>query len=532
MPDLRLAAGQTRFKLLQIQDTHYHPGPATYPDGSGCWGVPGPHACSRENTTRFINAAMLAERPDLNVYVGDVIDAQSAPARHSMDTIYTLGTAPFAASLGNHDGEALSRADVMDHIVGLPRSLTRAGPVSNSYGNYYIDVLGPSGRTTLLRCWFFDNRLDGVSETISRAQLDWFTSTSARLPAVPALVFAHIPILELETAAQAGTPASGSMREPIMPQLPNPAAFDTVVGIFHGHDHANDFCVLWAGVHICYGGSAGFTAYGFKHTPRRVRVIEAVTCAGAPLTSGPAPTANAPSDSVCEIWTWKRLAPPDGGRTQGPVDRELLWSARAGPLAATWRRPLPLADLGLYRYRRMPRGGGPSTWQHGTEPPRGDVARLPNGGVRVVRRDECRDHAEIYAEVDAELTPSSRRDHAAGTWQRRARAVLRDRPSRDQGRGHVDRGTVLRRGRVPTVRPAGARIGSNFFDFLRVYSEWAHGSLGRVSGVEEYVSTARRRCTARRLRTRAWPACGRTYARRRTHRRGPHHPYNHIRAMV
>ncbi len=35
-----------------------------------------------------------------------------------------------------------------------------------------------------------------------------------------------------------------------------------VVAAFCGHDHANDFCVRWQGVQLCYGGSAGFTAYG------------------------------------------------------------------------------------------------------------------------------------------------------------------------------------------------------------------------------------------------------------------------------
>lgn len=68
---------------------------------------------------------------------------------------------PYAAILGNHDGEAdLSRRDVAElaSAVGGSLSLTRPGPEGlPGGGNYWIDVLEPRGEAVAARIWMLDS---------------------------------------------------------------------------------------------------------------------------------------------------------------------------------------------------------------------------------------------------------------------------------------------------------------------------------------------------------------------------------------
>lgn len=42
---------------------------------------------------------------------------------------------------------------------------------------------------------------------------------------------------------------------------------------FCGHDHVNDYCGLYRGINLCYGGGSGYGTYGKAGWDRRSRVI-------------------------------------------------------------------------------------------------------------------------------------------------------------------------------------------------------------------------------------------------------------------
>jgi hypothetical protein len=65
-----------------------------------------------------------------------------------------------------------------------------------------------------------------------------------------------------------------------------------------GHDHVNDYCGRWHGIELCYGGGAGFHAYGKTGWARRARFFEldasgTITCVSY-LTFGPSPVFSFP----------------------------------------------------------------------------------------------------------------------------------------------------------------------------------------------------------------------------------------------
>ncbi len=108
-----------------------------------------------------------------------------------------------------------------------------------------------------------------------------FHSDSGRSTPQDSLAFFHIPTLEWEEAARG--PKVGQQFESIYAPDVNSGLLTEmrttggVRAISVGHDHVNDFCGVWQGIHLCYGGGIGYTTYGLRGWPRRARVFE-VSC--------------------------------------------------------------------------------------------------------------------------------------------------------------------------------------------------------------------------------------------------------------
>eukprot|EP00898_Chlorokybus_atmophyticus_P003577 jgi/Chlat1/421/Chrsp10S01471 len=166
---------------------------------------------------------------------------------------------------------------------------------------------------------------DGGYDWVHYDQVAWYATTSKRLTKregrqIPAVAFWHIPIPEYETAYSCGT---GSVERPdrvdyrggrygtsfgpltteagtglfatlsCEEQLGkikgdkhegvySPHVSTGLLGAFNeigdvkmgtvGHDHINDFCAPFLGVHLCYGGGFGYHAYGIEGLQRRARI--------------------------------------------------------------------------------------------------------------------------------------------------------------------------------------------------------------------------------------------------------------------
>lgn len=176
-----------------------------------------------------------------------------------------------------------------------------------------------------MRTYHFDSD-NSDTHSVSTAQVSWFKSESQRLNAIsaaPALAFYHVPLSEYQTAVDAGLPLSGEYHEAICYQPENTGLFQAfkeagdVKAGFCGHDHVNDFCVLYQGVQLCYEGSPGYQGYGDTSFPRRARVTEL-------------------RDFGSSVVSWKRLDTSTGGGAV--VDEELLWSASTGTAVSLDKR--------------------------------------------------------------------------------------------------------------------------------------------------------------------------------------------------
>ncbi|MCC6454565.1 MAG: metallophosphoesterase family protein [Caldilineaceae bacterium] len=291
-PELRVRPDDT-FTIVQFTDTHFT---ATEP--------------TDEQTAALMTRILEAERPDLVMLTGDVIDGgrctDPAEAWRLALSPVVAQELPWAAVFGNHDDEGrLDRAALMAVQQGIPGCLSEPGPGHLSgVGNYVLKVLAAQGDQAVAHLYCLDSHAyskTGVGKYgwIERDQIAWYLQTARELAEanggakLPALAFFHIPLPEYHEVWDYH-PCYGVKYEEIAAPFVNSGFFAAlheagdVLGTFVGHDHINDFVGDLYGIRLCYGRATGYNTYGRAGMARGARVIR--------LTKG-----------VCAFSTWLRL---------------------------------------------------------------------------------------------------------------------------------------------------------------------------------------------------------------------------------
>ena len=260
------------FKIVQFTDTHF------------CLGNP-----KSDIALERVKEVVKREKPDLVVFTGDVI--YSAPAVEGMKTIVSLvskAKVPFVVCFGNHDKEFDATNEQMyDMLRTLPYNLhpdRKGGPVPD----IDLKIKARDGRTAFV-LYCIDshsyNWTDRYYEWITEEQIRDYEARSATYTAanggksVPSLAFFHIPLPEYGIAASdQKAPLVGTRREVCCCPDHNSGMFAAmkrcgdVKAVFVGHDHDDDYSVMWDGNLLSYGRyTGGDTVY--NHLENGARVI-------------------------------------------------------------------------------------------------------------------------------------------------------------------------------------------------------------------------------------------------------------------
>lgn len=260
------------FKIVQFTDTHF------------CLGNP-----KSDIALERVKEVVKREKPDLVVFTGDVI--YSAPAVEGMKTIVSLvskAKVPFVVCFGNHDKEFDATNEQMyDMLRTLPYNLhpdRKGGPVPD----IDLKIKARDGRTAFV-LYCIDshsyNWTDRYYEWITEEQIRDYEARSATYTAanggksVPSLAFFHIPLPEYGIAASdQKAPLVGTRREVCCCPDHNSGMFAAmkrcgdVKAVFVGHDHDDDYSVMWDGILLSYGRyTGGDTVY--NHLENGARVI-------------------------------------------------------------------------------------------------------------------------------------------------------------------------------------------------------------------------------------------------------------------
>ncbi|KAH7433306.1 hypothetical protein KP509_07G063200 [Ceratopteris richardii] len=281
---------------------------------------------------------------------------------------------PWAAILGNHDQEStLSRLELMQHISSMENTLSRVYPTNinsslggdmteiDGFGNYHLAVRGAADsryqNENILNIYLLDSgdyskdhKIHGYG-WIQESQKSWFKELSLKLkddfskahPAqhvsVPSLVYFHIPLLETSYISS-WCSIMGAKQEAIGCAQVNSGFLNAMVEVgdphlvFNGHDHINDFCSeLAENIMMCYGGGAGYHAYGKAGWSRRARVVDiSLHSIWDEVQKNASASRTHKSEGavqrrewleVDQITTWKRLDRPPSFPL---IDHEVLWS--------------------------------------------------------------------------------------------------------------------------------------------------------------------------------------------------------------
>lgn len=256
-PELRFREDGT-FKIAQYTDLHWEE-----EDPEGVEVI--------KNIIRDVNSA---EKPDVSIFTGDVICTELTRQgwEHFVTFMNELGV-PYAVTMGNHDPEGtLTRDEIFDILEADPLFLGEKGPEQISgVGNYVLEVKASDGSDkpkALLYCMdsgdYSPSSKDfGYYGWFERDQIEWYMDQSAAYTAanggtpVNALSFFHIALPEYKLIDPANR--LGNYYEPICSPDLNTGMFQAMrfmgdmMGVFIGHDHANDFIGKYYDVALAYG---------------------------------------------------------------------------------------------------------------------------------------------------------------------------------------------------------------------------------------------------------------------------------------
>ena len=244
-----------------------------------------------------IAAILDSEKPDFVIHTGDILFGEPAveSVLAALKPLLDRGI-PFAVTLGNHDSDfSLSRQQIYDLIRSFPGNVNT--PSDEKLSGCSNDILVLEGRSGVDRIFYlFDsgNRDYPAGEKSwgyihwdqiawYRTASNWFTAQNVGVP-VPSLAFFHIPVPEFNEALNDNGKKAFSLQgnigeEPASPKV-NSGLYlamreqGDVQGIVCGHDHNNDYTLLWKGFFFIYGRySGGDTVYN-DLKPNGARVFE------------------------------------------------------------------------------------------------------------------------------------------------------------------------------------------------------------------------------------------------------------------
>jgi len=269
-----------KFKILQLTDTHVIAGDPR-----------------SERAIQNINAVLDAEKPDFVIHTGDIIYGTPADAsvRMVFQPLMNRGI-PFAVVLGNHDEEFdLSRAEIYEVVRSFAGNVNTPADTSlNGFSNDILTLSGAAGPDRVFYLFDTGNRTPLVSglkswDYVHSDQIEWYRRASAFFTAgnggvpIPSLAFFHIPFDEYLTALHEGRWKGLSMKGNLG-ETPS-RKFNSglyvamremgdVQATVAGHDHNNDFALLWQGFFFLYGRFSGCDIVYNDLKPNGARVFE------------------------------------------------------------------------------------------------------------------------------------------------------------------------------------------------------------------------------------------------------------------
>ena len=212
--------------------------------------------------------------PKLIIIAGDnCFRYQNYKAYERIVELFDSYKIPWATIFGNHDSYGLAnKKSLYDILSKSEYSLFEYGPNNiGAVGNYIINI---SNNDKVIHSFLmFDTPgIFGYGMfKLTKGQIAWYEWAVRGLlnefDGIKTSIINHVPINEFNEAYAHGELISGQKREKCWTPIMNSGLFERVKSlnstkyIYSGHDHINDFRVLYQGVEFCYLNKSSYDNY-------------------------------------------------------------------------------------------------------------------------------------------------------------------------------------------------------------------------------------------------------------------------------
>ena len=264
------------FKVLMFTDTHLN----------------GKKAKDNMTVTYIVNN-INEQKPDLVIFGGDNISSGFNKKRTTefAELMENLGVY-WAAVLGNHEGEGIltvSREENVNIFSSYDHCLMKNGKDDvDGNGNYTISILNPDN--TLKEVFFFMDSgsymtdeskseygvtKDGeVYDGVKTSQVQWYKdkhdAITAEYGKFKSITVVHIPSYQAEREYSEEDYLYGEKREGVCESGFDLGLVDAMIqkgsaqAVYFGHDHVNDFGVMYKDILFSYIQPSGYGVYNME----------------------------------------------------------------------------------------------------------------------------------------------------------------------------------------------------------------------------------------------------------------------------
>lgn len=258
------------FKILQLTDIHIGGSNASYENDKKAF----------DAMYKIIDYA----RPDFIILTGDMLfssilsrNVNNANAAVALKIFMEKVDIPWTIAFGNHDYEFYNthtQSEIEKIFSYNDKFLFNRAFYhdKNAYSNQAIKLYNSDGSFNTLILTLDSNELI-KNETNSIVWYDMILGKAEITEGkkIPSLLFLHMPLYEYELAwnereKNEGNYIYGDKREEICYEEKTSLfefilKLDSTKGVFCGHDHLNDFSVMYKGVRLTYGKSIDYITY-------------------------------------------------------------------------------------------------------------------------------------------------------------------------------------------------------------------------------------------------------------------------------
>ncbi len=264
------------FRVLMFTDTHLNGKKAT-----------------DIQTVSYIVKNITEQKPDLVIFGGDNVSSGFNKKRNNefAQLMEKLGVY-WAAVLGNHEGDgllAVSREENVEIFSSYDHCLMRSGADDiDGCGNYAINVLGSDGK---IRQVFFlmdsgsymtdeSKKEYGVTKDgevydgVKTSQVEWYKTkhdaVEAEYGKFRSITVVHIPPYQAEKEYAEGDFLYGDKREGVCESGFDSGLLDAMAekgsaqAVYFGHDHVNNFGVMYNNILLSYIQPSGYGVYNMQ----------------------------------------------------------------------------------------------------------------------------------------------------------------------------------------------------------------------------------------------------------------------------